>query len=457
MSTAAWSAPGARALVVGGIAAAAVVTGGVVFGLASGSPDLSGAMLVTPILVLVTLPLLWRQAEREGDRRLFWLLFVALMAKLAGAVANYLVAFDLYGGVADARLYQEHGTLLAGQFRTGDFDTGLPSLSGTNFMFVLAGTVFTLIGTSPLGGFLVFSWMGFIGLFLFYRAFVMAVPEGKARAYLPFVFFLPSLLFWPSSIGKEAWMLLSLGVMALGAAHLFSHRGWRGAGLSALGLWMALTMRPHVAALAAVALAVGFVVGRPRRSTNPLAPVGRLLVAAGLVAVSFLAVREAQTFLEQSAVETEQGVIRVLEQTTERTQIGGSEFNPSILESPGRAPIAVITVLYRPLIMEAHNLQSAAAALEGTFLLVLTVVRFRWLMAAIRSIRRQPYVALALAYTGLFILAFSSFANFGLLARERVQLLPFFIVLLSVPPRTEAQELELRAGPQSPSADVEQL
>ncbi len=457
MSTAAWTPSGPRVLMVAGVAIAAAVTGGVVFGLASGSADLSGAMLVTPIMVLVTIPLLWRQAEREGDRRLFWILFLALMAKLAGAVANYLVAFDLYGGVADSRLYMEQGTLLAGGFRGGDFDTGLPSLTGTNFMFVLAGTVFTLIGTSPLGGFLVFSWLGFLGLFMFYRAFVMAVPEGKPRSYLPYVFFLPSLLFWPSSIGKEAWMLLSLGVIALGAAHLFSHRAWKGVAYSALGLWMALTMRPHIAALVAVALAVGYVVGRPRRSDNPLAPVGRILVAAGLVAVSFLAVSQAHSFLEESAVETEQGVIRVLEQTTERTQIGGSEFNPSILESPGRAPIALITVLYRPLIMEAHNLQSAVAALEGTFLLALTVIRFRWLLAAVRSIRRQAYVGMALAYTGLFVLAFSSFANFGLLARERVQLLPFFMILLAIPPRTEARDLELRAGPESPSADVEQL
>ena len=85
-------------------------------------------------------------------------------------------------------------------------------------------------------------------------------------------------------------------------------------------------------------------------------------------------------------------------------------------------------------IFEAHNVTAGAAALETTFLLVLSIVRIRWIWGGIRSFRRRPYVAMALVYTGLFVLAFSGFANFGLLARERVQLLPFFLVLLVIPP-----------------------
>jgi hypothetical protein len=42
-------------------------------------------------------------------------------------------------------------------------------------------------------------------------------------------------------------------------------------------------------------------------------------------------------------------------------------------------------------------------------------------------------VAFVLVYSGLFVVAFSSIANFGILARERTQLLPFFLVLLAVP------------------------
>jgi hypothetical protein len=60
---------------------------------------------------------------------------------------------------------------------------------------------------------------------------------------------------------------------------------------------------------------------------------------------------------------------------------------------------------------------------------------------------------MGIAYTGLFIIAFSGLANFGLLARQRVQLLPLFFVLLAVPPQKDeepepetVQELARPAG-----------
>jgi len=43
-------------------------------------------------------------------------------------------------------------------------------------------------------------------------------------------------------------------------------------------------------------------------------------------------------------------------------------------------------------------------------------------------------------YSLLFVFAFSSIANFGILARERTQVLPFFLVLLAVPAARRASE-----------------
>jgi hypothetical protein len=114
---------------------------------------------------------------------------------------------------------------------------------------------------------------------------------------------------------------------------------------------------------------------------------------------------------------------------------GGSQFVPSILRSPTQAPNAIITVMFRPLPYEAHNFQALAASLENSFLLIYAFIRIPWGFAALRSMRRQPYVAMALVYTAMFIVAFSSFSNFGNLVRQRVQVLPFFIALLCIPPK----------------------
>jgi hypothetical protein len=429
-------------VVVGAVVLGAALLVGILLVAASGGPDATGALVVGPALLLISLPILSRRARLEGDRRLFWLLLLALLAKFIGSVVRYYVAYDVYGGVADAAGYHDAGVRIAERFGTGNFDTGLDSLSETNFIRFLTGVIYSLIGPTALGGFFVFSWFGFWGLYFFYRAFRIAVPEGRSWGYAKLVFFLPTLVFWPSSIGKEAWMVFSLGIAALGASRILSGRTWRGLVVAGVGLWAAAIVRPHVAGLLAVALAAGFLLRRQRHELGAFAPLSKGLGMVALAVVAFLLVSRTDDFLRRAAIETEGGVTAVLRQTSDRTETGGSSFAPSILESPTRAPVAVVTVLYRPFLFEVHNVQALAASIETTFLLVLTLSRWRWIVQAVRSMRRQPYVATAIAYTGLFVLAFSGFANFGLLARERAQLLPVFLVLLFVPPAPDKQERE---------------
>jgi hypothetical protein len=118
-----------------------------------------------------------------------------------------------------------------------------------------------------------------------------------------------------------------------------------------------------------------------------------------------------------------------------------------VVRTPFDLPLATVTVLFRPLLIDAHNVQAMAASVEGTFLLALCVVRWRWIMAAGRLLRRRPYLTVALVYTLLFVIGFSSVANFGILARERVQVLPMLLVLMCVPPaRSEEDEAEAGTG-----------
>jgi hypothetical protein len=429
------------ALVAVGLIAAVVAVFGVVL-LASTSYDVAAVVVLAPLLVVLSLPVLRREAARAEDRTLFWLLLVALLVKLGGAVANHYVSFDVYGGVADAAGYHLAGAEIAERFRSGIFDTGLDSLTDLNFIRLLTGIIYTIIGPSAPGGFLLFSWLSFWGLFFFYRAFALAVPEGRISSYVRLLFFLPSLIFWPSTIGKEAWMVFVLGIAALGMARLLTGRIWNGLLFAALGLWMASLVRPHMAGLMAVALVGAYLVQRRQREGATLAPVARLLGLVAVVGLAGILLARTDRFLRQVELDPGRGIVAVLRGTSELTALDRSRFTPSVLDSPARAPQAVITVLYRPTLLEAHNAQALLAAMETSFLLALTAIRWRWIVAAARSIRRQAYIAFALIYTGLFVVAFSGFANFGLLARERVQLLPLFLALLCVPPRRRDEDLD---------------
>jgi uncharacterized membrane protein len=410
--------------------------------------DTWGALIVGPILVLVSLPILSKQAAREGDRRVFWILIVALVLKLLSALARHYVSASVYGeGALDADQYHNTGVNLSENFRQGNFRTpGLDTLGSTDFMKVATGVLYVLIGPTKLGGFLVFSWLGFWGLYMFYRAFSIAVPEGRLRSYGMLVFFLPSLLYWPSSIGKESWMMFSLGLVAFGAARLFTGNVVRGLLAAFVGTWLAGVVRPHVAGLVALGIAAAYVFQKPREKELRLAPVARVVGVVLLAVFAFLLIGRAQRFLNEQGVETQQGLQAALSEVTTRTSQGGSSFAPSIVNSPARFPFAFVSVLFRPYLFEVDSATALLAALESTFLIGLAIYRYKWFFTALRKIRRRPYVGFAAAYVFLFILAFSSIANFGILARERVQALPFFLVLLCIPPRLHREQPGDSAG-----------
>jgi hypothetical protein len=395
--------------------------------------DVWGAVLIAPVLVAASIPALRRQAAREADPALFRLLLLALIVKLAGGAVRYYVAFSVYGGQADATRYHNAGVSLAEPFRHLDF-SAFHLVTGTAFMDYVTGAVYAVIGPTKMGGFLFFSWLGFWGLFFFYRAFTIGVPEGRRRSYAHLLFFVPSLLFWPSGIGKEAWMMFGLGLATYGVAKILSLNVWRGLIPLGVGLWCTGIVRPHIAGLVGVSLAAAVITRKSKTELRELTPI---LKGGSIVAVAiFAAVLVVRTdrFLQESGIDTSGGVSSTLTDVEGRTGEGGSEFAPSILDSPVRAPVAVVTVLFRPFFFETHNLQSFLAAMEGTALLLLCLLRMRWIWAAVRSLRRRPYVVFCFVYSGLFVVAYSSFANFGLLARQRVQLYPLFLVLLSIPP-----------------------
>lgn len=396
--------------------------------------DTWGALWLAPALVAVSIPVLLRFARNEPDPRIFRILVAALVLKLLAALPRYyMVAFTYETG--DSFRYAETATVLRQGFMHGDFDLtalGTDSRTGTQFMEIVTGVVYTLIGPSFVGGFILFSWLCFWGLFYFYRAFRVALPDGDQIRYAVLLFFLPSMLFWPSSIGKEAWMTLALGLTAYGCALLLTRR--RGASLYLLlGLAGILMVRPHVALLVVAGLGLGYVLrgfGARQGGTKS----GSFRMVFGLAAIggaTLLVIRQVTQFfgLDQFNVDT---ATATMEYASGQTEQGGSEFDSSAA-SVTNLPLDLITVLFRPFPFEVHNLQSVLTALEGTALMVLFILSWPRLRTVAKRVFKQPYVTFSVTYVILFCFVFSAFQNFGILARERVMVYPLVLVLLALP------------------------
>ena len=417
--------------VVIGIGAASAYLFALAWSMGHTSFDVWGGMVVAPVLLACTVPLAMSAARHDENPATLKIVMAAATLKLVGAIVRYYVTMSIYASGNDAGNYHIAGDKLAAFFRHGDFTVDIGKrVIGTGFIEILTGLVYTVTGATKLGGFFVFSWLGFVGLYLFYRAFRVAFPDGDRRRYIFLVFFMPSLLFWPSSIGKESWMMFTLGLVGYGAARMLAGKSY-GVLVLALGLLGTTMVRPHVSLIAIVALFGAYLL---RKSPRPslLGPLAKVAVLA-LIAVATLAVlSQTQTFFGVKTLDV--GTTQtILTGTTGKTSQGGSEVEVSRSETPAGIATAVVAVIFRPWPYEAHNAQALFASLEGAVLLGLVLVSLRRLASVPRAMVRRPYVAFAFIYSLLFAYAFSAIGNFGILVRERVQLYPLLFVLLCVP------------------------
>lgn len=411
------------------------------------SQDIWGGMIVLPVLLAVTLPLATRGARREGDAAMVRILALAVVVKLVvGTLARYAVIFEVYG-TGDAQGYDGAGRLIAESFRNGNFAVDLGGGGeGTQVTSLVSGIVYTIIGPSKLGGFFVFSWFALLGMFLIYRAYRIAFPEGDHRRYAKLLFFLPTIWFWPSSLGKESLMMLTVGLSVYGAARIFARqRG--GFVVLCLGMWTTTMVRPHLVILVFAGLAVGYLLRRAPGEGRRLSP-GKIFGLVVLVAVGVVVAGRFQDYFKLDDLDSA-SVNQLLESTAEKSRSDdGSDYDAvSAAQNPWTFPQAVAAVLFRPFPFEANNLQSLATSAEGAFLLWLFARRWRHVVAGARAFVRSAFVALCVTYSFLFIVAFSSIGNFGILARQRSLVYPMVLVLITVPLASRAVGRRRRSSP----------
>lgn len=407
-----------------------------------------GAFAVFPVLVTVSLPILWR-ITRDDERPIPGILGFGVVAKLLASLARYYVVFAVYEGNADASTYHEAGIQIRHSFHSGAISIfGLiPHAEGTDFLKQLTGLLYTVMGPTVLGGFLVFSWMGFWGLIFTYRAVLIAFPEADSRRYAKFLFFLPSLLFWPSSLGKESWLMFTLGITFYGAAGLLTARR-SGLPLTLLGCALTAMVRPHVAAVAIVSLAIAFIfrsshTGDDVRKTEGAS--ARKLIIVGILIIGVaVAISQSARFLGSRG-----NINEVLNSVSKQTNIGGSAIHSEHPNSILQFPQAVFAVLFRPTLLEAHNATNLIAAMETTTLLVFFVSSAKRIRTCPAWLFRRPFVLFCVTYSAIFSFAWSSIGNLGILVRQRTLAWPAVLILLALPtsrPKRRQTQGLLRAG-----------
>ena len=407
-----------------GFAAALAAAVGVALGF-----GVAAEVLVISILFLPLFAWMGQRLADDDDAHVLPLLLpAAYLAKIVGGGARYLVLQLLYGGIGDSVGYHNAGLDYAATLR----DLAIPDTSGVRVGF---GTIVTRLITagvyaiySPetlLGGFIIFSIICFAGQLLFYLAVRDAVPRNR-RFWLGLgIFFLPTMVFWPSSVGKDALMVFGIGLATFGLSKLYRRLTLGPMVLALTALTMLALIRAHVAALIVGAFVVGLLFNRRRGGKLSL---GRatvsLVLAMGLMGGAAWALTSTLR-LDLS----EEGLEELASTAESQTDTGGSSVEGSAVRGPQDLPEATLRVLFRPLIYEASGAQ-LASGVEGTVLLLVFIWRLPTLGRNFFRMRHKPILLMSAAYTFGFIIVFSPFLNLGILARQRSQLMPFLIAWL---------------------------
>jgi hypothetical protein len=424
-----------------GVAVVALALAGVALFVDSVAVGTWIALLLAVVLMVASVPVFRWIGRRYDDPWLTKVLMWALPVALLFGAFRYVFTFVLYGG-GDATIYDEAGRTFVEHLRQGvalhPIDVIEPYPVQTQRVGDVTGILYTLTWPSIHVGFVLFSYMAFIGKVLMVLAFKVAVPEGDHRRYALLVLFFPSLLFWPASIGKEAILMAALGVTVYGAALLLAPRVRPIGGLYfAVGSGLALLIRPHVALMSIAAFGVAILLAAlgPSGQRGQSARTRALRLSA-LVLVIVLGVVGSARLSAQFESIAEEGTESALTGALQQSSTGESQFEPTAVSSPLEVPIGVFTVLLRPLPFEATSAAELVSSLEGVLLLSVLFVSWRRVLSFPRLALRRPFLAFSASYVVLFTVAFSFIANFGILSRQRVLVLPAVLVLAALPIRS---------------------
>ena len=193
----------------------------------------SAGPFVVLLIGLANVPLLLQVTRRDPYLRV--VMAVGMLAKLAAASLYLYMAFRVYDTASDALNYFYEGSVYAYDVNSVAGWQLLHPFWSNNFIYMLAGAAQVFLGSSLQAVTILFAVASFWGEYLFYRAFCEAAPNGDHRLAAACFFLLPSIVFWPACIGKDAVILLFLG----GATRAFAIVSHRLAPLSVAALFLA--------------------------------------------------------------------------------------------------------------------------------------------------------------------------------------------------------------------------
>lgn len=326
------------------------------------------------------------------------------------------VAFYFFtrNGGGDAWTYWQNAKSMSPE----EFEYNISHELGTYFIEAINYIPVNFFGMSFFANTMFYSMLGSFGLSCFYAVVLKLVPfNTKVYGYMvfPTLFFLPSMHFWSSGVGKDTLMFMSIGMFVYGMLLPLKRIGW-----IVIAALLSFAIRPHIVLFMALSFGVTTLIGT-KISTFKKILILLIFIGAGIAilptVMSFVNIESLSVSSISAKAEGQSKLLQV-----------GSGSSVDVSSYP--LPLKIFTFIFRPLFFDAHNMNSLLASFENLLLLSLSFRAFRFRPKA--TYTAAPTIVKAL-FVFLLIGAFLfsiTLGNLGLMIRMRNMFLPGLIAYL---------------------------
>ncbi len=413
----------------------------------------TGAVIVAGVALFVAVS----RSMGLDERRL---MLAGFVAHIGGVFFQAWIIERFYGGGSDIEGYFRSGVELSNAMRSDfefivpevvklffhDAESNLPfavfgGAGPTASLSVIAAVLFYFLGDSLIAASMFVALGAFFGKVAIASALGADLSPGHRKLVLAAAVLVPSVVFWSSTIAKEAVVVGFFGLALLMLRHLVAGQV-RLLRLLAAAVFLipVVLIKPYVLLPLTLALAGWFYWERASRlgqavSIRPAYAVMALVATTGLfLLLGRVSPRFAVENLAKSTASTQVAGTQV-EGGSNYQLREAAEEDVSIQSQLLLAPLALPTALFRPFIFEVRNPMMFLNALETSVLLFL-VVRLLirgGLVGVRRAITSNPTLMFCFIFTLVMGTAVGlASTNLGSLSRYRMPFMPFFVALVLI-------------------------
>ncbi len=328
-----------------------------------------------------------------------------------------------------------------------DYSTGWPTYwrDVNSFAVCRFNVPLYLLGFKTfLGNIIVLNAFLYIGIWKFYRLMLKIYPANE-RNFAIALLFVPSVLFWGSSLLKDSWCLVASMFLFCSVYELLVAKRHFVRNILAVIVigYISISIRPYsfFTTMGACLVWVGFEYVYKMHSqffrtlVFPIIALVIWLVGVGLFSKLGTMVNERYQSLD-AIIET----AVIIQDDLKKEYYGGNSFDigafePTVGGLISKAPQAIVAGMFRPFLWDSRNVLMLISALETFVLFVLLCyVMFRLgLRRMCKVIFRNPFLIAAFVFmvTYAFFVGLTT-ANFGALVRYRIPVIVFFALILAV-------------------------